>query len=529
MSANSGRVDFRLFSLGRSDEASKSSIVTPEGTIILQRVGFPRDFDDCTCIPKGPVGAWAQALGSVPIEAQWYKPAQTIARIDIPADLSESPMLKGYICHLRYPDTNVYPITSIFVDGQEIQWVGFVGKIAVFKRLGYVVEIDLSEVSDDQTFTLSAEWTSDYIELRVTWLEGPGADTCCSGWGITELKDMDAYRPSQKALVVRHTCRFDVRKNSREVSSIAKPVMDEQYFKVKSLTVEGLIGCLQMLMSKFPEADSTFLLNGMAYHYMRYFVGDDWFKQVAIGTHSNVSRQNRPGRQFLRAESETQGDGFRHQERCISIAEHLFNLKEVEGIDDRIASLAEGQIESTYAELQAGGFLAERGLNFRFVTPTGTTGLDYDAEIYLSDGQKVNCEMKCKIEVSPLSKNGILTRLNDARKQLPKGEHAIIFLKIPESWILAEAIAIVLHDALVDFFRQTKRIVAVVVCWEEVKIDFNSPGGTIIYRFRIERNMWLPDLPKSMVETLDTLTLAYGQFEPRWISFSSLVERFGQP
>jgi len=297
---------------------------------------------------------------------------------------------------------------------------------------------------------------------------------------------------------------------------------------VKTVTVDSLIGGIRFLLSQFPASDDTFLLYGLANHYMVHIFGKDWVNQITFGMHSNVPRHNRAGRQFLRAENETEDDGFRHQERCLSIAEHLVNLQDVEGIDDRVAALTQGQIESTYAELQAGGFLAERGLNFRFVTPSGMKGLDYDAEIQLSDGMKVNCEMKCKIEESYLSKPGILTRLNDARKQLPKGEPAIIFLKIPESWILQEDIVAVLLNALADFFRSTKRIVSVVVCWEVVQLELNGPGGLISYQFHMERNVRLPDFSKTIIELLDILALEYGQFEPRWLSFRKLVERFGQ-
>jgi hypothetical protein len=241
MTAGSGRVDFRLFSLGRSDSASESDFLSPQGTIILQRVGFPRDLDDCTCIPKGPVGFWGRALGPVAIEAQWYHPAQAIARSDIPADLSGSPAIKEYICHRRRPDPNVYPITSISVDDQEVQWVGFVKKRAVFRRLGHIVELDLSKLADEQTFTLGAEWDVDYIELRVTWLEGLGSEMHSSGWGIKEIRDLDTYRPPPTASVVQHTRRSEfeatlvpaalsravwsaVRERIRDTTPVGKPM-----------------------------------------------------------------------------------------------------------------------------------------------------------------------------------------------------------------------------------------------------------------------------------------------------------------
>jgi len=210
MQAASPRIDFRLFSLGRS-ESGATPFLSPQGTIVLQRVGFPRDLEDCTCIPKGPVGFWQRALGPVPIEAQWYQPAQPISRTDIPIDLSGSPAVKEYICHPQRPNPNVYIITSISVGDKEVQSVGFVGKRIVYRRLGHMVELDLSDIPGDQTYTLSVEWDVDYIELRITWLEGPGANTHCSGWGIKELQELDTYRPPLTASVVRRIAcsRFD--------------------------------------------------------------------------------------------------------------------------------------------------------------------------------------------------------------------------------------------------------------------------------------------------------------------------------
>jgi len=209
MTANSGLVDFRLFSLSRTGSGKEQAFLSPQGTIILQRVGFPRDFDDCTCIPKGPVMIWSHILGYQPFEAQWYQPAHNIERIDIPAVVTETIDVKEYLCHQRRPDLNVYPITSLSIDNQEVQSVGFIGKRLAYFRLGHRVELDLTELDDGQTFTLAVEWDVNYIELRVTWLEGLGVDTHCTGYGLTEFEDLENYQPPSNATIVRHTRRSD--------------------------------------------------------------------------------------------------------------------------------------------------------------------------------------------------------------------------------------------------------------------------------------------------------------------------------
>jgi hypothetical protein len=40
----------------------------------------------------------------------------------------------------------------------------------------------------------------------------------------------------------------------------------------------------------------------------------------------------------------------------------------------------------------------QRAVQFKYITPSGTRGIDYNAEIRLPDAGKVNCEMKCKGE-----------------------------------------------------------------------------------------------------------------------------------
>ena len=174
MELESPRVEFRLFSFRTPDAAHMLHLrymLPPEGTIVFQYLGFPRDFEDCTCIPRGPVAMWSQP-GVTALDAQWYKRTEEITRADIPEDLTGSTRVKDHICHALRPDPNSYPISSLYVDGSEVQLVAFVGKRLSYRRLGHSVELDLQEIPDDLRFTLSIEWSYQHIEARVTWLEG---------------------------------------------------------------------------------------------------------------------------------------------------------------------------------------------------------------------------------------------------------------------------------------------------------------------------------------------------------------------
>ncbi len=192
------RVTFRLYCFSNEDAVS---LLPPEGTMIIQYLQFPIDFEDCTCIPTGGVGYWSKA-GVTDLDAQWYRPRETIERKDIPADLKGSPRVKNCICHQRRPDLNSYPLSVLSVDGQEVQTVAFLGKSLLFRRLGHEVIVDLRNVPDTQPFTLAVEWSPTHIEVRVTWVEGRGLEAHYSGVGVP-YKQFSDYIPPRIGKIVQ--------------------------------------------------------------------------------------------------------------------------------------------------------------------------------------------------------------------------------------------------------------------------------------------------------------------------------------
>lgn len=201
------RVEFRLFSLGNSNA---KGLLPPEGTILFQYLGFPRDLEDCTCIPVGPV-AFLSRSGETRFDAQWYRRTQEIRREDLPDDVSDSVKVKDHICHPLRADPDRYLLSALHVDGRGIQAVILQGKVLRFSRLGHMVELDLGHVPDDQRFTLAVEWSYHHIEARVTWLEGDGLDQYFSGRGVLHDQFLD-YTPPRVGRVVQFKARteFDV-------------------------------------------------------------------------------------------------------------------------------------------------------------------------------------------------------------------------------------------------------------------------------------------------------------------------------
>jgi hypothetical protein len=269
------------------------------------------------------------------------------------------------------------------------------------------------------------------------------------------------------------------------------------------------------------RADVDFVTFGTATEYLRAVVGNEWTNQMVFSEHPTVSRPNRPGRVFMKADEEETEHKYRNQERTLRIAELLFNLQSVEGIDGRIEDLRAGKVEATYAELEAGAFLLRRGVPFKYVDETGVKGLDYDGQILLRSGERVNCEMKCNVESTGLSDRTSRNALDAARKQLPSGEPGLVFLKVPEPWVRDPAVSAILSAAINDFLRGTSRVVAVVLRWEEVDVQAGEAGVLIAYKYRVERGTPPKSVSSEVGHLLDQLS---GPAMAAWVSFRGIAE-----
>jgi hypothetical protein len=222
-----------------------------------------------------------------------------------------------------------------------------------------------------------------------------------------------------------------------------------------------------------------------------HFLGPGWVME-------NIFGKPMPKDKFFKAVSqEGSKERFQNQDRAIELAEILFNLQFINGMDKRLNELRCGTVESSVAELEGAKLLVKSGLSVQFVNPVGQKGFDYDTELYLPNGTKVCCEMKCKIEGTKLSKATLKETLRKARDQLPKDALGLIFVKIPEEWVKQQICEEVMLNTLQEFFRRTQRVFAVIFHWEEWYFRENTTSTQPIYdlakavrvvRFREEVN-----------------------------------------
>ena len=118
-------------------------------------------------------------------------------------------------------------------------------------------------------------------------------------------------------------------------------------------SIDYLRGSACAIARRHPSMSShiDFIALGIATEYLRRIVGNEWTNQIVFGIHPSVARSNRLARKFMRAVALNTEDRSRNQHRTIRLAETLFSLQTVDGIDARIEALRGGNVEPIYAEL----------------------------------------------------------------------------------------------------------------------------------------------------------------------------------
>jgi hypothetical protein len=291
---------------------------------------------------------------------------------------------------------------------------------------------------------------------------------------------------------------------------------------VEQLTTEHLAIVIQTVAQQTQlAADAGVWTYGLASEVLRFFLGNKWTNENVFSIHKEVSSQNRRGRHFLKTESTDEDEQYRHMQQVTTLAEDLFNLQGVDGFRRRIALLHNEDLESALGEMECAVLLSAPEYRLRFVTPIRRKGDDYDGEVITSDNRLVCCEMKSKSEQSLPDSQAFWRTLDHARKQLPKGKPGIILVKIPETWLKQRELKAVVEVAVAKVLRQSERLVATVLTWEEW---YTTAEG---WKMMVTK---LKDYPnkKNRLYSDDIEALLANLGRPRnsqWVQFRRLVEQ----
>jgi hypothetical protein len=207
------------------------------------------------------------------------------------------------------------------------------------------------------------------------------------------------------------------------------------------------------------RADPGRLTFTLAVSVIRHFFGQPWCEDNVIqdATHSRPAG-------FLRLGFTPGFERERKTSRVLDFAETLFNLQHIEGFDGRVDQMRAGQVEATFAEFDFARFLFIHDIAFKFVSPTGIKGQDYDFGIEYADGRKACADAKCRLEGTEVRADTIRNSLNKARtNNLPPDKPGIVFVKVPQMWFEQEDVRKGIYSVIEGFLRTTERVVSVVV------------------------------------------------------------------
>jgi hypothetical protein len=150
--------------------------------------------------------------------------------------------------------------------------------------------------------------------------------------------------------------------------------------------------------------------------------------------------------------------------RYWEFAETLLNLQNAEGFETVLDELMCGKVESACGELDLARMISFHELRMKFVKPTQGTKdakLNYDFEIFYSDGFKVCAEAAAKFEDTKPRASSITGSLKDSRDQLPDGQPSVIFVKVPQHWIQDTELARQIINVANGFLLQSRHVMSI--------------------------------------------------------------------
>jgi hypothetical protein len=174
----------------------------------------------------------------------------------------------------------------------------------------------------------------------------------------------------------------------------------------------------------------------LAVSIVRHFFGHDWYMEHVF----QDADGSRPDG-FMRIDYTPGPKGETKTSRLLDFAENLFNLQHIDGFDDRVEQMRTGSTEGTFAEFDFGRFLYIHDIDFKFVTPCGVAGKDFDYRVRYADGREVCADAKCRLEATDMRAETIINALRKARtNNLPPDEPGAVFVKVPPSWLESETV-----------------------------------------------------------------------------------------
>lgn len=206
-----------------------------------------------------------------------------------------------------------------------------------------------------------------------------------------------------------------------------------------------------------PETLNAIHTNYVAKRVIQMFFGQAWFERNA-----SFSGKNK----FLRSQPKNQAELNDHFIRIKELAEILYNLQDIPGVDNPLDQLYGGnqQISSGLAELEAGRALRMYGVSFRYITPSKKAGHDYDLEIIYPNGATCCGDVKEKQETTTLSRGTLDRAVDDALgRNLPKDRPCVVLIKVPQHWYESPELGDILYRVVGSRTKLYPHLVGILI------------------------------------------------------------------
>lgn len=385
-----------------------------------------------------------------------------------------------------------------------------------------------------------------YGEGAKPWIAALGADTAPIDTPIPEVitppggdrvgvfavdwvRLTEAQKNGLSMLVARN---FGISKEEAKASIPSQPVvLSAEICRMRRLSNEQI----QMIRSGFsdnykkkhPEADHMSEVFLVGREIICLLLGHDWWVR-------NVwEEMGQPTKRMAYLRLGTVDDKKRMEsfDRVIDLADSLYALQHSVGFDfklDEVRAISPEQpkvaLEDLAIELQIAKMLVRSGNTIEFVIPTKIKGQDFDLRLDLQQGEQASVEIKCKREETCADASSLNNTLGDIRKQLPKGGPSLAFVRLPSEWISDQAFTSSVPSVLEAYFRNTTRVNAVILVWEEW-LDLGETKRARVQRFKAEINpnpasrlprldKILPALDRNRVNEKAHFQMSYGDYGP---------------
>jgi hypothetical protein len=231
-------------------------------------------------------------------------------------------------------------------------------------------------------------------------------------------------------------------------------------------------GALEHVEAVYPQ-DTVVRVN-MAIVLLRAVLGDNWCnKYIRLNSNPDAFMLN-GNDAWLAANPVSPPDMRRviYTSRVVQLSDAMFTIvPKVNGFERlRQRFHKRNDTQALYSEALITSLLVRNRASVRIIGESGKRGEDFDL-LATVRGVAISVEIS-GFEGSALSVRTILNKLNAKRSQVPANRPAVLYLIVPQAWMVNYTAAfLVFNHAIVTFMRRSKRFNAIVLVWEYVRAE----------------------------------------------------------